>query len=96
MTPEEFAERFPDHETLVYRNTAVLIEGWPNGFECLIAVPKAKLRALRNAGMQPPFWRKGEVMHVRPPEVDGGCQDQGAPGSLRSADGSGNLSEGAA
>jgi hypothetical protein len=60
---------YPDHELIVYRNTAVPIEGWPKGFECLIAVPKAKLRALRDAGGKPPFWRNGEVMHVRPARV---------------------------
>ena len=62
----EFAPDFPDHELIVYRNSVARIDGWPDGFECLIAVPKAKLRELKSEGGQPPFWRHGEVMNVRP------------------------------
>lgn len=50
----------------MYRNRVARIDGWPDGFECLIAVPKAKLRKLKSDGGRPPFWRHGEVMNVRP------------------------------
>ena len=81
MTPEAFAEiaeSMKDHELIVYRNTVEPIEGWPNGFECLIAIPKGKLRALRDAGAKPPFWRHGEVIEARPPRADGGDAELGA------------------
>lgn len=55
---EEFSADFPEHELIVYRNRAF-------GIECLIAVPKAKLRKLKEDGKQPPFWRHGQVMEVR-------------------------------
>ena len=73
MTPEAFAEvasGMKDHELIVYRNTVEPIDGWPDGFECLIAIPKAKLRALRDAGGKPPFWRHGEVIEAKPPRAD--------------------------
>lgn len=73
MTPELFAEyaaALKDHELIVYHNTVEPIEGWPKGFECLIAIPKAKLRALRDAGGKPPFWRHGEVMDAKPAGAD--------------------------
>ena len=75
MTPEAFAEiaeSIKDHELIVYRNTVELIEGWPNGFEGLIAIPKAKLRALRDAGAKPPFWCHGETIHAKPPRAEAG------------------------
>jgi len=81
MTPEAFAEvasGMKDHELIVYRNTVEPIEGWPNGFECLIAIPKAKLRALRDAGGKPPFWRHGEVIEARPPRPDSGGTEASA------------------
>lgn len=55
---EEFAPDFPEFELIVYRNFVA-------GVECLIVVPKAKLRELKSNGGRPPFWRHGEVMEVR-------------------------------
>ena len=81
MSPEVFAEHaaaHPDHELIVYRNTVEPIEGWPNGFECLIAIPKAKLRALRDAGGKPPFWRHGETIYAKPPRAEGNDAEPGA------------------
>ena len=81
MSPEVFAEHaaaHPDHELIVYRNTVEPIEGWPNGFECLIAIPKAKLRALCDAGGKPPFWRHGETIHAKPPRAEGNDAEPGA------------------
>ena len=84
MTPEAFAEvaaSMKDHELIIYRNTVEPIEGWPNGFECLIAIPKAKLRALRDVGGKPPFWRHGETIHAKPPRAD--VDDSALSGSPR-------------
>lgn len=55
----------PDHEILRFR-TSVPSEAFPSGFECLIKVPKAKLRTARDAGGKPPFWRHGELIDITP------------------------------
>lgn len=68
----DYKAQYPDHELIVYRNTAVPIEGWPNGFTCLIAVPKAKIAEVMDKGGKEPFWRHGDVMEVttRKPDVE--------------------------
>ena len=67
----EYEADFPDDELIVYCNTAVPIEGWPHGFECLIRVPKAKIAAALAAAEKkegaPPLWRHGDVIEVHPP-----------------------------
>lgn len=63
---DEACELYPDHEILRFR-TQVPSEAFPAGFECLIKVPKAKLRAARDAGGKPPFWRHGEQIDITPP-----------------------------
>jgi len=54
-----------DHEILRFR-TRVPSAAFPAGFECLIKVPKAKLREVRAAGGKPPFWRHGEPIDIAP------------------------------
>ena len=43
LNAADFANDFPDCEVFVYRNHVHRSEGYPNGFECIIAVPKAKI-----------------------------------------------------
>lgn len=72
----EFELDFPDDYLIVYRNTAVPIEGWPQGFECLIRISRAKYdaalaKAKENKGPLP-LWRHGDVIESHPPrEADG-------------------------
>lgn len=62
---DEACALYPDHEILRFR-TGVPSEAFPAGFGCLIKVPKAKLRATRDAGGNPPFWRHGELIDIAP------------------------------
>jgi hypothetical protein len=57
---------YPDHEIVRYRNR-VPSEAFPGGFACLFKVPKAKLKAVLDAGGKPPFWRHGELIDIGPP-----------------------------
>lgn len=43
LDPVEFIADFPDHEVFVYRNHTLRSEGFPNGIECLITIPKSKI-----------------------------------------------------
>jgi hypothetical protein len=63
---DEACALHPDHEILRFR-TRMPSAAFPAGFECLIKVPKAKLRAARDAGGKPPFWRHGELIDIAPP-----------------------------
>lgn len=65
VTFDEACALHPDHEILRYR-TSMPSEAFPAGFECLLKVPKAKLRAARDAGGKPPFWRHGELISIVP------------------------------
>lgn len=67
ITFDEACTLYPAHEILRFR-TGVPSEAFPAGFECLIKVPKAKLRAARDAGGKPPFWRRGELIDITPAE----------------------------
>lgn len=56
----DFEADYPDHEIIVYRNHVFRSDALPNGFECLILIPRANIAPDRK-----PFWRHGEVMDVR-------------------------------
>lgn len=62
---EEACALHPECEVLhvCYR---VPTEAFPGGFECLLLVPKAKLREARDRGAKPPFWRHGETIEITP------------------------------
>lgn len=63
---QEFEQDFPDHELVARRSDVA-------GFECLIAIPKAKIAERAKEGKEP-FWRHGETIHVKPhtPEASDG------------------------
>lgn len=66
MTPDPVVQAFeidfPDDELVVYRNEVTNVE-------CLIAMPKAKVNAVIAGGGKPPYWRHGEVIHVKRAEA---------------------------
>ena len=70
MTRDEvldWKEAFPEHELI-----GVEYRIGPTPLELIIRIPKAKLRAVRDAGGQPPFWRHGDVIVIRPPGPEQG------------------------
>lgn len=61
LSVKEYERDCPDDELVLYRNHLHRSELYPNGVECLIHVPKAKLAELEKTG-----YFHGEVMNVRP------------------------------
>lgn len=72
---DDFVEQHRDDVLVVYHNPTPL-ELWPTGFACLIAIPKAALRAAHKAGRPVPPIVHGAVIT--------------SPGSAREGEDAGN------
>lgn len=50
-------------------------EAFPQGFRCLLKIPRAKIAEVIAKGGRPPFWRHGELLRIRQAQRTGNAAD---------------------
>jgi len=72
MTFDEARAAWPDHAIVRYVNRGHRSDVFPNGFECLFAIPIASIAA-KPRDLEP-WWKDGETIEIDAPSGDPGVK----------------------